>query len=220
MVGTLATAPLRAQDTLTFAQRDSLDRGYRVVLSRAQPASPWPAVTVYVLIGAAPEEAAAVFIDYNTHSAFIPSVKQSRISLVIDPATIEVDYVVSVPILSDERYTVRNRVSADSVPGGYRVDWTLVRASSTKATVGYARFLPYTNARTGLRGTLLEYYDFVTPGSRVASMGFIKKRAVREMEETAQAIARRVESLRSNEDTMRARVNALRAIVARTPARP
>lgn len=212
----LSAAALGAQDTLTVAQRDTLDRGGHVVLSRERPGSPWPAVTVYVLIDASPEEATAVFTDYDAHSGYIPSVKQSRISRTIDAATSDVDYVVALPIVSDERYTVQNRVSVDAVEGGYRVDWTLVRASTTKATVGHARFLPYRNTRTGRAGTLLEYFDFVTPGSRIASMGFIRKRALREMAETALAVGRRAELMRNDPDALRARVSALRSSVPRT----
>lgn len=212
----LSAAALGAQDTLTVAQRDTLDRGGHVVLSRERPGSPWPAVTVYVLIDASPEEAAAVFTDYNAHHTYIPSVKQSRISRSIDAATSEVDYVVALPIVSDERYTVLDRISMDTAGGGYRVDWTLVRASTTKATVGHARFLPYRNARTGRAGTLLEYFDFVTPGSRIAAMGFIRRRALREMTETALAVGRRAELMRNDPTAMRALVSALRSSVPRT----
>ena len=74
----------------------------------------------------------------------------------------------------------------------YRVDWTLVRASSTKATVGSIRFEPYENAALGKRGAIMAYYNFVTPGSGLAGMGFIKRRALSQMQETANAIARQI----------------------------
>ena len=179
-------------------------------ISREQrPGSPWPAVTIVTYVDATPEEAAAVFTDYARHVEFIPSTRLSRISKVHSPADVEVDYIVALPIVSDEEYTVRDRLSRDSA--GYRVDWTLVRASSTKGTIGHARFTPAINPKTGKPATRFEYHNFVTPGSRIAGMGFIKNRALKEMEQTAAAFARRFESERKNSAAMQARVASLRA---------
>lgn len=193
---------------LTAAQRDTLERGGIVTTSRMMPSSPWPAMTVLVLIDASPREAAATFIDYDSHASFVPGVRTSHVSRVVDAVTVDVDYVVAVPIVSDEAYTVRDRLSVPG-DGAYRVDWTLVRATSTKATTGHVLFTPYTNASTGRAATLMEYHDFVTPGSRLAGIGVVRKRALREMEESAVAIARHTEAVRRNPAQMRARVTAL-----------
>jgi hypothetical protein len=199
--------------TLTAAQLAAIDGGGRVVMTRDRPESSWPAVTVVAYIDATPEEAAAAFTDYERHSSYIPSVKYSRISRVIDATTAEVDYIVGLPIVRDERYTVRDRLSADD-SGGFRLDWTLVRATSTKATVGHARFTPHTNARTGHAGALIEYHNFVTPGSRLASLGFIRTRAIRQVEETVRAIARQTEADLQRPGALNERVAALRAALA------
>lgn len=179
-----------------------------------RPESPWPAMTIVTFVRATPEEAAAIFTDYESHASFLPSTRLSRISRVIAPGDVEVDYVVALPIVSDERYTVRDRLSRDSSGAGYRVDWTLVRASSTKATTGHARFTPMLDPQTGASGTRFEYHNFVTPGSRVASIGFIKNRALKEMEQTAAALAARIESERAKPDVLRARLTALRSALA------
>lgn len=179
-------------------------------LSREQrPGSPWPAVTIVTYVSATPEEAAAVFIDYARHIEFIPSLKLSRVSLVHSASDVEVDYIVALPIVSDEHYTVRDRLSRDSA--GYRVDWTLVRASSTKAIVGHARFTAAVDPTTGKPATRFEYHNFVTPGPRIAGMGFIRNRALAEMEHTAAALAKRFETERQNSAAMQARVASLRA---------
>jgi hypothetical protein len=195
----LAAAPLSSQE----------------IRREQRPESPWPAVTIVTFVRATPEEAAAVFSDYESHSSYLPSTKRSRISRVISPTDVEVDYVVSIPIVSDEEYTVRDRLSRDSA--GYRVDWSLVRASSTKGTVGHARFTPAVDPKTGEAGTRFEYHNFVTPGSRLASIGFIKNRALREMEQTAQALAARIESERKKPDGIRARLDAFRGMLASAP---
>jgi hypothetical protein len=182
-------------------------------ITREQRAeSPWPAMTIVTFIRATPEEAAAIFTDYESHASFLPSTKLSRISRTVSPGDVEVEYVVALPIVSDERYTVRDRLSRDSA--GYRVDWTLVRASSTRATTGHARFTPMLDPKTGASGTRFEYHNFVTPGSRIASLGFIRNRALKEMEQTAAALAARIESERAKPDVLRARIAALRSALA------
>jgi len=153
---------------------------------------PWPAVDVYQYIDARPEQAAAVFIDYGLHRTYIPGVRESRVSAIVDPSTVEVDYVVAVPIVSDERYTIRNHVCTCHGGASYGVDWTHVRAGSTKATIGHVRFDQHVDARLGKRGTVMAYSNVVTPGSRLANLGLVKARATQQMRETAGAIVRRV----------------------------
>ena len=190
----------------------SATAGAQNIVREQRDGSPWPAVTIVSFVDATPEEAAAIFTDYARHTEFIPSTKLSRISKVHSPADVEVDYVVALPIVSDEEYTVRDRVSRDGA--GYRVDWTLVRASSTKGTVGHARFTPAMNPRTGKAGTRFEYHNFVTPGSRIAGMGFIKNRALREMEHTAAAFAARFQKLAADRAAMEPLLVSLRAALA------
>ena len=185
---------VRQAPTLTPAQRAALEVGRTVVTTEQRPSSAWPAVTVYAFIDATPELAAAIFTDVESHKSYIPSVTKSSISRVTDSATMEVDYTLKVPVVSDEDYTVRDHLSRTG--DSYRVDWTLVRASSTKGTVGHALFMPHTNARTGRAGTLLEYHNFVTPGSRLAGIALIRSRAVAEVRETTESVAQRVGAMR------------------------
>ena len=184
-----------ARGELTAAQLVRLERGERIVIARERAGFPWPAVTVFAYVSATPEHAAAVFTDYASHAAYIPDLKRSRVARVIDSATAEVDYLLAMPIVRDEEYTVRNRISRDSV-GAVRVDWTLVHATSTKATTGHARFIPHTNSRTGVQGTLIEYHNFVTPGSRIAGLGFIRSRAIVQVDETVRALVQRIQTTR------------------------
>ena len=186
--------------------------GAQDIVREQRAGSPWPAVTIVTYVDATPEQAAAIFIDYARHVEFIPSTKLSRVSKVHAPNDVEVDYIVALPIVSDEEYTVRDRLSRDSA--GYRVDWTLVRASSTRGTVGHARFTPSVNPKTGKPATRFEYHNFVTPGSRIAGMGFIRNRALREMEQTAAAFAGRFEKIRADQTVMQPLVASLRAALA------
>ena len=212
----VADVSRRAYDELSAAQRAVIDRGGQVFLTKDREGSPWPAAFVYQYIDATPEQAAAVFTDYDRHARFVPDLKRSEISRVLNPRTLEVDFALRVPIVADERYTTRNRLTTYGDGASYRVDWVLVRASSTKATVGHVRFEPYRNERLKKNGTLMAYYNFVTPGSRLAGLGFIKRKALRQVREATSAIVRQIEAERvKNPALLRKQLRALRTALAR-----
>ena len=199
-------------DELSPARRDVLDRGGQVFVTEDVAGSPWPRATVLQYVDATPEEAAAVFADYDRHATYMPGLKKSRIARVIDRRTVEVDYVLRVPLVADEHYTVRDRLSRHDGDGGYTVEWTLVRASSTKATVGSARFRPYANRRLSRSGTLLAYVNLVAPGSRVAGLGVVKRKALAQVRDTVRSLVRRIETERAEEPALlAAQIAALRA---------
>jgi hypothetical protein len=185
-----------------------------VIVTEVVAGSAWPRITVLQFVAGSPEESAAVFMDYARHASFVPNVLVSRVSRVVDPATQEVDYVLSVPIAPDEAYTVRNRVSSTvpartGEPHAYRVEWTLVRATSTRSAQGEALFEPYRG------GTLFTYRNLVVPGGRIAGLGFIRRRAQQDVEATALAIATQVVRLRASDRALLDRqLKALRAAVS------
>lgn len=198
---------------LDAIQRAAIDSGRQVVVLEKVPGSSWPRVSVYQFVPGSTEEAAAVFADYERHVSFMPNVKRSSISRTLDSGTVEVDYVLNVPIVSDESYTVRDHLTSSGPDSGssersYRVEWTLVRASSTKSADGEARFEPHGD------GTLMTYRNLVVPGSRLAGLGFIRNRAQREVAATARAIGDRVVTQRTGDRSLLDRqVQALRAMV-------
>src|ERR671938_1177093 len=207
-----AEAPRSAYDELSPEQQAVVDSGSQVFFTKKLEGSPWPAAFVYQYVDATPEEAAAVFTDYERHATFVPKLKRSKISRVIDPRTVEVDFELNVPIVKDERHTTRHVLSTYDGGASYRVDWTLVRASSTKANVGHVRFEPYHDERFGKHGTLMAYYNFVTPGSGLAGLGFIKGKGMKQMREATKAIKRQIETERaSNPALLAEQLTALRA---------
>ena len=188
-------AEAQAADELTAEQRRTIEEGRVVFVTADVATSAWPRACVYQHIDATPEDAAAVFTNYERQLAYIPRLKEATISRVIDPVTVEVDYTLDVPIVADEHYTVRDQLSS---PDGvsYRIDWTLVRATSTKATEGSVRFEPHG------QGTLMAYCNLVTPGGRLAGLGFIRSRAMTQVREAAQAIVTEVERERAGDRTL------------------
>ncbi len=209
--------PLEGQTTsaeLTAEQRQLIDTGEQVFVTRDSAKTPWPMAWVFQFIDAEPEAAAAVFADAERQVEYVPDLKSSRIVERIAPGVIEVRQEMRVPIVKDEWWIVRDSVSA-SDSGSYRIAWTLVRARTTKAVNGFARFEPYRNELTGRDGTLLIYHNFAVPGSRMAGLGLIERHALKKLRETARALRDQVERERSQTpDLLAQQVEALRAMTA------
>ena len=213
-------SPLRAQAVheLTPEQWTAIDAGKDVVMTWTVSSSSWPRACVFRYVDATPEEAAAVFTDYERHVAYIPDLTKARISRVIDPATVEVDYRLRVPIVADEDYTVRDHVSSAG-DTSYMVEWTLVRATTTKATEGSIRFEPHRLATSARAGTLMAYCNLVTPGSRLAGLRFVRSRALSQVRETARAVGDEVSRQRvSDPQRLAAEMRVLRAALGRAHA--
>ena len=215
LVAVAGTARAQRPPGLTPDQRRTIDGGGQVFVTERVAGSAWPRAWVLQYIDATPEEAAAVFADYAAHSAYIPNLKRSATARRIDRVTTDVDYVLRLPIVRDEEYTVRDRLSASEAGARYQVDWTLVRATSVKVTDGYARFERYRNEKLQRDGTLMEYCNFVTPGSRLGAIPFVRSKALEQVRAAAGAIAAQVERERRGNPALLARqLETLRAALA------
>lgn len=206
---------------LDAGRRATLDAGAQLVEAEAVAWSRWPRVTVVQFVDGSPEQVAAVFADFGRHAAFLPNVTRSIVAHLVDSATAEVDYTLRVPIVADESYTVRDHLERFALPSGergYRVWWTLVRATSIKAADGEARFEPYRNERLGRDGTLVTYRNLVVPGSSLAGLAFVRARARHEVEETVRALGAQVEQERARDPALLERqLEALRRAVGSPP---
>ena len=180
---------------LTSAERAALESGKQIVREDPSPGAPWPRVTVLQLVEASPREAAAVFADYDLHSTYLPGVKKSAVSRQLSPRVAEVDYLLYVPVFADEHYTVRDSLTRSADGASYRIDWSMVRARSTKSILGHVRFEPYRNPRPGTQVTLVTYVNLVVPGQRLA--GPLKGRALKQVRETVIALGKQIELVRA-----------------------
>ncbi len=193
-----------AYDELTPDQQKAVQNGEQVFLTQDVPGNDWPKAYVYQRMDATPEEAMAVFTDYNLQKSYVPNLIKSQISKQIDKATAQVDYTLYIPWpLPNENYTTQDHVSSYNNGESYRVDWTLVRADTTKSSEGNARFESLGT------GTLLAYYSFVVPGSSLA--GFVKGKAVDQIKDTVTAVVNQVQNERlNNRDLLDQQIQALR----------
>lgn len=207
-----ASAPFQA--SLTGTELRAIDDGQLLVREQRVPNSAWPRVTIRKYIAASPLEAAAVFADYERHAAYLPGLKRASIASRPAPAVAEVAYVLDVPLFPDEAYTVRDSASRNDDGPSYRVDWTMVRARSTRAIVGSARFEPHRNERTGVDGTLLTYDNLVIPGQALAAP--LRGRALKQVRETVAALAEEIGRVRRDEpQLLDSQVQALLMALAR-----
>ena len=213
-------AHAQAANELSPEQRAMIDAGSQVVLKWEVSGSPWPRACVFQFIDATPEEAAAVFTNYERHIAFIPNLRKATISRRIDSVTEEVDYTLRLPIVADEDYTVRDHLSTYDDGASYKIEWTLVRATSTKVTEGSVRFERHRSDKKQRDGTLMAYCNLVTPGSRLARFAFIRSKAIAQVREAARAIAAEVERERAGDRALLdAELRPLRA-ASRRPVLP
>jgi hypothetical protein len=186
----------RGVQALSNVQRAVIGRHDPLVVTVDRPDRRWPQVCVYQFIAASPEASAAVFVDYPLRPTYIPDVRESSVvPATADSAVKRVAYVVHVFARMNEVDTLAERVHRLDVPAGaYRVDWRALTSTMVTSIVGSATFIPFRNDASGVIGTLLVYDQSVEPGSRLASLGFIRSRGIDAVRNAASAIARQVET--------------------------
>jgi hypothetical protein len=178
-------------DQLSVAERFQLDSGATLVKVRDMPGSAWPAVSVYKLVDTTPEVAMADFTDYNLQARYLKECCGLLMSSVLDSAVggdrrvQRVLYEIEVPVVSNERYELREEMSRGE-DGSYRVVWGKVSAGGRSESIfGRAMFEPVNGK------TLFYYYNFTkitTPGA-----GFFAGESVKRTQRTVTAMARHME---------------------------
>lgn len=197
-----------AIDGLGADDQNSVKNGNQVTKTAPGQGSPWPQVWVYQRIDATPEDAMAVFADYNRQSEYVPDIVYSKVTKQIDKATAEVSYSLATHFFlhPHEDYTVRDHVSSYDNGASYRMDWTLVSADTTRGTVGNARFEALGT------GTLLAYYNFVTPPGIAGGEG---AKEVSGVQASVAKIVERIQATRvANQSLIQQELAALRAALA------
>ena len=215
-ISIVATGTASAQPPLSANDLAAVEAGAQVVRNDPVTNSAWPRVTIHQFVAASPLEAVALFADYPRHADYLPGLRRASISARVSSTVAEVDYLLAVPLFPDEAYTVRDSISRSNDGASYRVDWRMVRARSTRAIVGSARFEPHRNARTGVEGTLLTYDNLVVPGQALA--GPLKGRAQKQVRATVTALVAEIERTRREQpELLASQVQALRSAFERTP---
>ncbi|MGH8048256.1 MAG: hypothetical protein ACREKL_13520 [Chthoniobacterales bacterium] len=192
---------------LSTADQKKVKSGGQVMTTEVLDGYPWPRVRVYQKIEATPREVIAVFTDYNNACHFVPNCLKSEISKKINPLATEVDYVVDVPMLADEAYTVRDTLSA--APGGaLMVKWKMLKATSIEESEGNLFAEPF-----GDNASIIRYTNLVKPSSVAAPL--LKGVAMGQMKDTVQAIVDQVGRVKGNPAGLKPHLDRIDAALAK-----
>jgi hypothetical protein len=166
VVSGLFSHPARAGaiDELTPEQVAQVRSGKQVLIEVKRPGLPWPELWTYQKIDATPEEAMAVSCDYELRLTYLSDLKLAKIANVIDPRILEVNYIVTVPVIGDETFTLRHEAATYDHGQSFRMDYRQIRSTRTKVSEGSTRFEPLDS------GTLMAGVAFVDPGNPLASL--------------------------------------------------
>jgi hypothetical protein len=200
-----AAAPLETE--LSASELADIRNGQQVLHTEDVAGAVWPKIYVYQKVDASPEEVEAVIADYELSPSYMPDIISCKIVQKVDPTTTDVETLWRV-IITTEDISLRYKLSTDatlSTSGlGYRTDWTLIKASTTKSIEGNTRLAPFEG------GTLMGYYMFTVPG--ISLGGPIARQAVKQVVSSSQAFATQVENERkSNPALLNQQVAHLRA---------
>ena len=178
-------------DSLTGAQKTDINLGRQVMVLTDVAGAVWPRVTVYQAGSASPEEFAAVFSDYDSAVNYVPNLLKSTISKRMSSTQVWVDYILDVPFpIPNEAYTVEDTLSHDATDGSFRVDWHLIKATSTKSTVGFVQ--------VEALGTesLVVFQNFMVPG--IPGAGAVRGNAIQQVQDTIQSTWDQTLKLKAN----------------------
>ena len=207
-VALVATAfiGLRAQaaiyDGLSDDEKNQVQAGSQVVKTVDVAGASWPKVTVYQYVKATPEEVMGVFTDYERATSYMGGLTKAKISKRIDARTVEIDYLLALPLVADEWYTVRDTLSDYDNGHAYQVAWSLVKAYSTRSSEGAMKVEAMGS------GSIISYYNFVV--SNRAGAGFLYKKAIARVKDSVRDIQREVERVKDKDPAyLSTRVKAL-----------
>ena len=196
-------------DKLNSTQQDQvLTQGKQLVISK-DASGPWPELTIYQWTGSAPEQVCGVFADFDIQKDYIADMTKST-ARKVSQNTYEVEYVIKVPILSDEVYSMNDVLTSYDNGSGYKITWNLVKATRTKTSTGYFACEPVSG------GTFIAYNNYVDPGIN----GFVARRlydtAMAKVKDTPYTILKQLKKeLTSNPAQLDKQIELLKAAVAK-----
>jgi hypothetical protein len=191
LLGSQGAYAAGAIDELKPEDQAKVKNGEQVTITAPGQGSVWPQVWVYQRIDSTPEEAMAVFADYDRQHEYVPDLTYSKVSKRIDKTTCEVGYTLTTHFFlhPHESYTVRDHIASYDGGSSFRMEWKLVSAQQMHDTVGNVRFEPMGT------GALVAYYNFITPPSVASSQA---PKAVAGVQNTVTQLSGRIQEERTN----------------------
>jgi hypothetical protein len=195
-------------DELTPSQQQDVLAGKVVLTTEDVQGAPWPRMYVYKTVQSTAEQAMAVSFDYELRTKYTPELTYAKISNVIDPRTMDVDYTLQLPVLGPENFTLWQQISTYDGGASYRMDWNLVRADRTKKSEGFSRI------ETLGTQAIFAVTSFIDPGNPLASV--IKGQAIKQTSDAANGFAVQVQNeIAQDPASLDAQIARLRAALGR-----
>ncbi len=174
---------LRAQQDFTLEEWKKLNEGEVIVRREKVNNAPWPKIICFFKAQADPLSSVAVFAAYEHQTTYIPKLRKAKISKLVGPTEIWVDYIMDMPWpLNDGRYTHGHHLH-QLKSHTYQVSWFLVQSNQAKNVKGLAKFSPYPKSTNQ---SLVEYHSFIHPKSFFAPL--FKGNMVKDLTDSIHAI--------------------------------
>ncbi len=192
-----------ALDDLSLADRNqvlvSLSKDQKPVSIRVKvdyEQALWPEFHVFEKVKATPEEAAAVFADFENHKKYFGSlnITQSHVVSGLGTSVEEIDYYLNVFLASDD-YRCRDQISYDPAHGSYQVNWDVIQSSQSYIKGEIPQVWSHGNAHfeSFAGGTLIAYTNLVMPKNSLASSGWIIDRGESTVMQTVHLLVQQIE---------------------------
>lgn len=151
------------QTELTSTEMDKLKNNDMIIHQRNITNSPWPEVTLYVLMDTTPLEAMGIFSALDYQKEYVPNILKSKPVKQISSTEVLTEYEMYVPFpLPNATYTHGSIVH--QYDEDYELTWYMLESSSTDEVKGSAYF-------TSVQGkTLFRYRSFIKPKSIFGSL--------------------------------------------------
>lgn len=147
--------------------------------------APWPRVTIYMKINATPEEAMALFSDFERQKDYVPNLTKSEVTKQVSPAEVHTEYELKMPWpVSDARYVHGTVISKNEK--SYSIKWFVVESETTDKIDGMATFTHFEGK------TLMIYQSLIYPKSFIAPL--FAGTMVEDTEASTQAIKKFIEA--------------------------
>lgn len=195
---------------LSVDQLKQINKGEPVFVSSQVKGTKWPVYDGYAATSLNPEEAAAVFNDYDLQGEYLTQVK-SKLLKRLPGARAHVQYIYDTGFLGvKSTYTTENQLTHQTTTDLYWIGWKMLTADRSDAIEGFLRVEPMgTGSLFHYRVFLIPQVPFIIPDGAVMNRGW------EDFKIAVPAIRDRYEKQR-NGALLKQQVKALREVLGRT----
>ncbi len=198
----------KAWDELSEKDQKKVEAGEVFMIQETPEGKEWPLVRIYFIVKSTPEEAMAVFGDYNRQTEYMTALREAK--AIARPAARRTNvHYVAKAFISSSWYNTQNLVSYEPSIDQFRVDWSqLGKAEHATMIEGVVRTEPHGSA------TLVAYRLYTEADAGVWT-GIVKGDGPGSAQKTMTQLRDRILDLRTNnQKVLKEEVEALKKLLA------